>query len=156
MDPEQPLPGFIGGNTLIHDLTDEAIERLCRSARRTRRPCSSCGRSAARTTMCRRKTRRSPLAMPPGSRWRGRSTSPDSSTTRPARASRREWDAIEALGEAVYGNFTPSTDSGIAARMYPPATMARLATVKREWDPQNLFCRCHNVRPRLSRVDGGP
>jgi len=28
-----------------------------------------------------------------------------------------------------------------------PATMARLAAVKREWDPANVFCRNHNVKP---------
>ena len=27
-DPEQPMPGFIGGNTLLRELTDDAIERL--------------------------------------------------------------------------------------------------------------------------------
>ena len=41
----------------------------------------------------------------------------------------------------------PSTDPGLVSRMYPPETMARLAAVKREWDPQNLFCRNHNVLP---------
>jgi len=35
----------------------------------------------------------------------------------------------------------------LARRIYPPATMARLAAVKRTWDPQNLFSRCHNVHP---------
>ena len=31
--------------------------------------------------------------------------------------------------------------------MYPPATMARLAAIKHEWDPGNVFCRNHNVKP---------
>ena len=57
------------------------------------------------------------------------------------------WDAIEALGAGVYGNFTTSTDPSWAERMYPPETMARLAAIKREWDPANVFCRNHNVRP---------
>jgi len=58
-----------------------------------------------------------------------------------------EWDAIETKGSGVYGNFTVSTDATFAERMYPPATMARLAAVKREWDPANVFCRNHNVKP---------
>jgi FAD/FMN-containing dehydrogenase len=57
------------------------------------------------------------------------------------------WDAIEARGAGVYGNFTTSTDSSWAARMYPPQAMARLAAIKRAWDPTNVFCRNHNVQP---------
>ncbi len=57
------------------------------------------------------------------------------------------WDAIEALGSGVYGNFTVSTDATFAAKMYPAATMARLAAVKRAWDPTNVFSRNHNVPP---------
>ena len=57
------------------------------------------------------------------------------------------WDAIEALGAGVYGNFTISTDSAFAAKMYPAATMTRLAAVKREWDPANVFQGNQNIRP---------
>jgi hypothetical protein len=57
------------------------------------------------------------------------------------------WDAIEALGAGVYGNFTVSTDPSFAAKMYPAETMARLAAVKRRWDPANVFSRNHNVLP---------
>jgi hypothetical protein len=31
--------------------------------------------------------------------------------------------------------------------MYPPETMARLAAVKRAWDPSNVFDRNHNIVP---------
>ena len=58
-----------------------------------------------------------------------------------------EWDAIEALGAGLYGNFTPSTDPGLVTRMFSPETMARLAQIKRQYDPQNLFCRNHNIVP---------
>ena len=57
------------------------------------------------------------------------------------------WDAIEALGSGVYGNFSTTTDSAFAAKMFPPATMARLAAVKGQWDPTNVFSRNHNVLP---------
>jgi FAD/FMN-containing dehydrogenase len=33
------------------------------------------------------------------------------------------------------------------AAAYPPATYARLAEVKRAYDPQNVFARNHNVEP---------
>ncbi len=45
----------------------------------------------------------------------------------------------------AYGNFTNSVAAGLPERMYPPGTLARLRSLKREWDPDNLFCRNHNV-----------
>jgi FAD/FMN-containing dehydrogenase len=57
------------------------------------------------------------------------------------------WDAIEALGDGVYGNFAVTTDAGFADKMYPPETMVRLRTIKRQWDPTNIFSRNHNIRP---------
>ena len=53
--------------------------------------------------------------------------------------------AERALG--TYGNFTNAVAPGLPGRMYPPATLARLAALKREWDPDNLFSRNHNVLP---------
>jgi len=53
--------------------------------------------------------------------------------------------AERALG--LYGNFTNSVEPGLAARMYPPATLARLSALKRAWDPDNLFRHNHNVAP---------
>lgn len=53
--------------------------------------------------------------------------------------------AERALG--TYGNFTNAVAPGLPGRMYPPATLARLAALKREWDPNNLFSRNHNVLP---------
>jgi FAD/FMN-containing dehydrogenase len=58
-----------------------------------------------------------------------------------------DWAAIEARGDGVYGNFTTSTDPSWSSRMYPPATLARLAEIKRRWDPANVFSRNHNVVP---------
>jgi FAD/FMN-containing dehydrogenase len=50
-----------------------------------------------------------------------------------------------ALG--AYGNFTNSVAPGLAERMYPPRTLARLRALKQEWDPDNLFSRNHSVVP---------
>ena len=146
-DPDQPMPGFVGGNTLLEDLTDDVIDRLV--AFRAANPASvlflrSLGGAFGDV--------------------------PQDATPFPARNAtwfamagafdvpglvhegnrpliQAEWDAIEALGEALYGNFTTSTDPGLVSRMYTPDTIARLAAVKRQWDPQNLFCRNHNVAP---------
>lgn len=56
-------------------------------------------------------------------------------------------DPLAALSLGAYGNFTNSTDGTFASRMYPPSTLARLRELKGLWDPQNLFCRNHNVAP---------
>ncbi len=50
-----------------------------------------------------------------------------------------------ALG--TYGNFTNSVAPGLSERMYPPKTLTRLRALKREWDPDNIFSRNHNVVP---------
>ncbi|GAB2851594.1 FAD-binding oxidoreductase [Microbacterium insulae] len=146
-DPEQPAPGFLGGNTLLVELGDDVIDRLCafREA------------NAASVLFLR-------------SLGGAFGDVPQSATAFPARDAQwfamagafdvpglvhdenraliqAEWDAIEALGAGLYGNFTPSTDPGLVTRMFPPETMARLAEVKRRYDPQNLFCRNHNVVP---------
>jgi hypothetical protein len=48
---------------------------------------------------------------------------------------------------AQYGNFTTETGDAVVATMYPPATMARLRAVKKEYDPDNLFSGNLNVVP---------
>jgi len=54
---------------------------------------------------------------------------------------------VEALTVGVYGNFADTTETSYVRKMYPTTTKERLATVKRQWDPQNLFSRNHNVLP---------
>lgn len=146
-DPEHPMPGFVGGNTLLRDLGDDAIDRL--AAFREQNPASVAFLRS--------------LGGAYGDVAQGDSPFPARDATWFAMAGafdvpgmldddkRAEvtaaWDAIEALGAGVYGNFTTSTDPSWSERMYPPETMARLAAIKREWDPGNVFCRNHNVRP---------
>lgn len=146
-DPERPMPGFVGGNTLLRELGDDAIDRLVTF--REQNPASVVFLRS--------------LGGAYGDVAQGDSPFPARDATWFAMAGafdvpgmlddqkRAEvtaaWDAIEALGAGVYGNFTTSTDPSWAERMYPAETMARLAAIKREWDPANLFCRNHNVRP---------
>lgn len=146
-DPDQPMPGFLGGNTLLRDLGDDAIDRLVafREA------------NAASVLFLRS------LGGAYGDVPQEATAFPGRNATWFAMAGafdvpglvhdenrpliQAEWDAIEALGEGLYGNFTPSTDPGLVSRMYSPDTMARLAQIKRQYDPLNLFCRNHNVVP---------
>lgn len=146
-DPDQPMPGFVGGNTLLRDLTHDAIDRLvtfreanAASVLFLRSLGGAFGDVPQDATPfpCR------------GATWFAMAGAFDvpglvDDDTRPA--IQGSWDAIEALGDGLYGNFTPSTDAGVVTRMYPPETMARLAAIKRQYDPQNLFCRNHNVAP---------
>jgi FAD/FMN-containing dehydrogenase len=146
-DPDQQMPGFVGGNTLLRELSDDAIARLVgfREANAAsmlflRSLGGAFGDVAQEDT-----------AFPARSAtWFAMAGAFDvpglvHDGNRPQ--IQADWDAIETLGEALYGNFTPSTDPGLVSRMYTPETMARLATIKGEWDPQNLFCRNHNVVP---------
>lgn len=146
-DPEQPMPGFVGGNTLMRDLTDDAIERMV--AFREARPASvvllrSLGGAYGDVPQD---------ATPfPGreATWfamAGAFDIPGLLDDAGRASAERDWAAIEELGCGVYGNFTTSTDATWATRMYPPAVRARLAAVKRQWDPTNVFCRNHNVAP---------
>ena len=146
-DPDAPLPGFVGGNTLLRELGDEAIERLV-SFREANEASVLFLRSlgGAYGDVAQEST-----AFPARSAtWFAMAGAFDvpglvHDGNRPV--IQAEWNAIEALGEALYGNFTPSTDPGLVTRMYPPETMDRLAAIKRQWDPQNLFCRNHNIAP---------
>jgi len=58
------------------------------------------------------------------------------------------WARLAPHVSGAYANFLGSaTDEDVAA-VYPAETYARLAKVKSEYDPGNLFTRNHNVRPQ--------
>ncbi|WP_019181855.1 FAD-binding oxidoreductase [Microbacterium yannicii] len=146
-DPEQPMPGFIGGNTLLRELDDDAIGRLV--GFREQNPASvvllrslggAYGDVAQDDTPF-------PARDATWFAMAGAFDIPGMLDDDGRAAALARWDGIEALGAGVYGNFTVSTDASWAQRMYPPATMSRLAAVKREWDPDNLFRRNHNIAP---------
>ena len=79
-------------------------------------------------------------------RGRGRCTPPG-----PGRSGRRS---------AAKAPASTSTSSKTRARSasreaYPPLTYARLAKIKRHYDPENLFRFNQNVTPRAGSVEGG-
>ncbi len=64
------------------------------------------------------------------------------------------WARLAANVKGAYANFlTTATEVDVAA-IYPAHTYRRLVTVKRQYDPGNLFARNHNIRPASSRFDG--
>ena len=146
-DPDQPMPGFVGGNTLLRALDDDAIDRLL--AFRAQYPASvaflrslggAFGDVAQDDTPF-------PARDATWFAMAGAFDVPGMLDDVSRARALADWQAIEALGAGVYGNFIASTDPSTAARMYPDSTMQRLADVKRAWDPGNVFCRNHNVPP---------
>ncbi len=61
------------------------------------------------------------------------------------------WRAVAAHGTGTYINFQGSATASDLVAAYPAATYARLAAVKRAYDPHNRFALNHNIEPaRLS------
>ena len=57
------------------------------------------------------------------------------------------WGRLAPHVNGAYANFLSATEEDIAA-IYPAQTYKRLAAVKRQYDPGNLFALNHNVRPQ--------
>lgn len=57
------------------------------------------------------------------------------------------WSKLAPHLSGAYANFLTSATEQDVADVYPAATYRRLAAVKREYDPANLFAHNHNVRP---------
>ena len=58
------------------------------------------------------------------------------------------WGRLAPHVNGAYANFLSSATEEDVAAIYPAATYERLAAVKRQYDPGNLFARNHNVRPQ--------
>ena len=65
------------------------------------------------------------------------------------------WARLAPHLSGAYANFLASaTDEDVAA-VYPAGTYQRLAAVKRQYDPTNLFAGNHNIRPQSIPCCGG-
>jgi FAD/FMN-containing dehydrogenase len=58
------------------------------------------------------------------------------------------WERLGPHVNGAYANFLVSATKEDVAAIYPTETYHRLAAVKRQYDPGNLFARNHNVRPQ--------
>jgi FAD/FMN-containing dehydrogenase len=57
------------------------------------------------------------------------------------------WQAIRDERAGVYANFLGNEGRDRVREAYPPATYARLAAIKRQYDPENLFRFNQNIHP---------
>jgi FAD/FMN-containing dehydrogenase len=58
------------------------------------------------------------------------------------------WASLAPHVNGAYANFLASATQEDVAAIYPAETYQRLAAVKRQYDPGNLFARNHNIRPQ--------
>lgn len=58
------------------------------------------------------------------------------------------WGRLAPHVNGAYANFLTSATEQDVAAIYPAQTYKRLAAVKRQYDPGNLFALNHNVRPQ--------
>lgn len=72
---------------------------------------------------------------------------PDSATDGDVERALAPWGAVAARGTGTYINFQGSATAEDLAAAYPPATYARLAAIKRTYDPGNRFALNHNIEP---------
>ena len=58
------------------------------------------------------------------------------------------WGRLAPHVDGAYANFLATASDDDVAAIYPLETYDRLAAVKRRYDPDDVFARNHNIRPR--------
>jgi FAD/FMN-containing dehydrogenase len=81
---------------------------------------------------------------------------PETATDGEVEAALAPWRTVVPHGTGTYIGFQGSAAEDDVAAAYPPATYARLAEVKRTYDPGNLFALNHNVEPAAVDDAEGP
>jgi FAD/FMN-containing dehydrogenase len=65
------------------------------------------------------------------------------------------WARLAPHVSGAYANFLSAATAADVAAIYPPEVYSRLAAVKRQYDPGNLFARNHNIRPQQDAAGTG-
>lgn len=60
-------------------------------------------------------------------------------------AAEAPWAPMKARITSTYGNFVEKGDASQIPLLYPPATLERLRAVKKQYDPENVLRRNHNI-----------
>lgn len=61
-------------------------------------------------------------------------------------ATDRVWGALRRRDVGLYSNFVSGVEEGRVQDAYPAGVQARLAALKRSYDPHNVFARNVNIR----------
>ncbi|ULH17562.1 FAD-binding oxidoreductase (plasmid) [Deinococcus sp. KNUC1210] len=61
-------------------------------------------------------------------------------------ATEHVWQAVRPFAAGTYGNFLAVGEQGRTAEVYSAAVLERLAALKAQYDPQNVFARNANIR----------
>jgi FAD/FMN-containing dehydrogenase len=77
----------------------------------------------------------------------GMTVLPDTATDDEVEQALVPWRAVAAHGTGTYVNFQGSATAEDLSAAYPAATYARLAVIKRTYDPDNRFALNHNIKP---------
>ena len=141
-----PMPVIVGNNGWAPDFSDEAIDAVAELVRRTPGGVLMIRYLAGRFNQV--DVDATAFA------WRDAETlviavaflPPDADAAVIA-AMNEAWLPVSEFTEGTYGNFTESTGDEIVGLMYPPATLARLRSIKYEWDPENVFDQNQNIAP---------
>jgi FAD/FMN-containing dehydrogenase len=59
----------------------------------------------------------------------------------------KPWQHIAAFSSGAYVSFFSEATAEALSAAYPPATLERLAQIKKQYDPENIFSRNYNIRP---------
>ncbi|MEJ1088403.1 FAD-binding oxidoreductase [Microbacterium sp. Mu-80] len=144
-DPDQPPPGFIGGNGLFASLDDELIDRLVtfRAAYPVSvvflRSLGGAYGAVAQDATAFPARDATWFVMAGGFDIPGM-VDDDTRTAMDADA-----NSIQQGRLAEYGNFVPVEAPDRVPGMFDDAAYARLREVKAQWDPRNTFRRNHNI-----------
>jgi len=143
---DAPMPVFVGNNGWVNDFSDAAIDGIAAMK-------ESLGGSVLMIRYLRGAFNRVP-ADSTAFAWRDAETLVISIAFLPPDAPAEAIDGVNAawataqqFTEGTYGNFLTVAGERVVSRMYPPATLARLAAAKKVWDPTNVFSQNQNVLP---------
>jgi FAD/FMN-containing dehydrogenase len=148
--PEPPAPAFFAGtNVLIDELPDEAPDAILEHLERSTAPMAATQIRVLGGAMARVPEdatafghRSAKLMVNVAAGYEDPEDTPGHKAWTSSLAS-----AIGDVTGPAYGGFLGDEGEDGARRAYPPATLERLADVKRRYDPDNLFRLNHNVRP---------